>query len=158
MKGRPATLGMVALSFGLTSEIKLLREAQRGEVEALAGAPLREVLVGEAVADVEQQVGVEDVDVVEGDALVVAVQDHAVDVVAEVAILVFLPVIAVDAKEDAVVFAEGVVDAADHGPVVFQRLAGAVEVVLEIPGAGLVGQRVEVDQVEADLVELRLRE
>ena len=53
------------------------------------------------------------------------------------------------------VLAEGVVQAADDGPVVLKSLAGAVEVVLEILGAGLVREGIEVDQVQTDLVELR---
>ena len=63
----------------------------------------------------------------------------------KLAVLVFLPVIAVDADEDAVLFAEALIHAADGGPVVFQRLAGEEVVVVEVAGAGLVGQRIEVE-------------
>src|SRR6185369_18044733 len=117
-------VGDGGLVFRADQRDQLLRESQGRQIVALAGAPLWKILVGEAIAHVEQQGGIEDIYVVKGDAFVVAVQDYAIDIVAEVAVLVFLPVIAVDAKEYAVAFAEGVIHAGDYGPIVFQRLAG----------------------------------
>ena len=92
---------------------QLRREAERSEIEALAHPALRELLLREAVAEVDQKARAEDVNIVERDAAVDAVQDDAVDVVAEDAVLVLLPVIAVEADEHAVLVAEGVVHAAD---------------------------------------------
>ena len=46
------------------------REAERGEIEALADAVFRELLLGEAVAEIQQEGGAEHVHVVEGDGAV----------------------------------------------------------------------------------------
>ena len=58
---------------------------------------------------------------------------------AEEAGFVFLPVVPVKAEEDAMVFREGVVDAADVGPVGFEGFVRDEEVLAEIGGSGLVG-------------------
>ena len=75
------------------------RKAEAGQVEALADAPFREDLLRKAVAKIQQERGREHVHFIERDAAIDAVQNDAVHVVAERAILILFPEIAVQPYE-----------------------------------------------------------
>src|SRR5262249_16274859 len=107
----------------------------------------REFLLRQSIAEIEHQVRVEDEDFVACDAAVDAVENQALDIVAEIVILVFLPEVTVDADEEAILLAEGVIEAADRAPVIFERLAGEEEVVAAIVSAGAVRQRIKIQNL-----------
>jgi len=90
---------------------KLRGETEGGQIEAARGAVLPPLGAGETVAEIEDGGGVEHEHVVEGDAAVGAVLVDAVNLVQEIVVLVLFPEIVMEAKERAVVFAEGVVQA-----------------------------------------------
>ena len=97
-----------------------LREAEARKVEPLRDASLRKVLAGDAVTDVDHHFRVEHVDVVEREAAVDPVQDDRA-VITEPVVLVLLPPVVMDPREQTVVFTENMVHANEVDVVILGR-------------------------------------
>src|SRR3954447_20405394 len=101
----------------------------------------REFLRSQAKPKIQQKRTAENMHIVQSDSPVNAVQDDSVHIVAERPVLVFLPVVAVDANEHAVLIRKCMIYAADRGPIVLDGFPRQEVVITAVTGTGRVRQR-----------------
>ncbi len=129
-----------------------LREAEREQVEAAALPPRGVVLIAQPVTHVKQQLGLEDVDIVQRQP-VAGVIGHIADGRAANVLVLLVELAVAEPEEGAVLLAEVLIQAPDHRAVVPVLLLDVEEVVAPVGGARLVRLRPVRDDLEGHRVD-----